>query len=212
MWHSACFCNRALDYKYKNAYSGERNFHRAAEGAKQGGGCSCCCASIPWLQLLCTIVIIAGLAVFFTFTAQAFGAVNSMLKELQVSISALQVSDAALKALLGIAVAVVFFIAILSLVAAVSTAIGKARRYNQWHGVKGGCLAGCAFKGSYPLQCCSAATQSTLNSVHACLVACMWKSGACVTCSGVCFAAAGQGESTKHEVRTAAPGKIAAHS
>lgn len=103
---------------------------------KHGSAVGCCCHAIPLFQTVCTAIIIAGLVVFFAKSGQAFGAVNTLMSELKIAGPVRGTVKTVLSALLGAGVAVVFLTALLSCVATVAAATGKARRYRMRRGAK----------------------------------------------------------------------------
>ncbi|KIY97511.1 hypothetical protein MNEG_10453 [Monoraphidium neglectum] len=101
-----------------------------------GTALGCCCGSIPWVQLLCTLLITAGLVVFFLKSGEAFSSVKALFTDLKVSASAQKVAAAAMEGLLAAGIAVVVAAIVLSVVGLVNSWIGNARRYRAKHGAR----------------------------------------------------------------------------
>lgn len=89
------------------------------------------------MQLLCTLLITAGLVVFFLKSGEAFSSVKALFTDLKVSASAQKVAAAAMEGLLGAGIAVVVAAIVLSVVGLVNSWIGNARRYRAKHGARG---------------------------------------------------------------------------
>lgn len=95
-------------------------------GARCCGGCL---ASVPLLQLLCTLVILAGTIVYSVKGGAAFAAVRALFDKLSVSAPAQAKAAAASSGLLGAGIAVLLCMLALSTIATIAAAMGKRRRH-----------------------------------------------------------------------------------
>lgn len=105
-------------------------------GAQQSSCFGCFCSSMPWLQVVCTALIVAGLVIFSANTGQAFNAIKTLLAELKVNASVQSLTSNTLSGLLGASIGAVLVVLALSVLATGVSASGKARRYRKRHGAK----------------------------------------------------------------------------
>lgn len=84
---------------------------------------------MPLLQLLCTLVILAGTIVYSVKGGAAFAAVRALFDKLGVSAPAQAKAAAASSGLLGAGIAVLLCMLALSTIATIAAAMGKRRRH-----------------------------------------------------------------------------------
>jgi len=105
-----------------------------------GSATGLCCKSIPLLQTICTLAILAGTVIFCIKSGHAFGQIRSLMADLKVMAAFQTTTKTATTALLAAGMGVLIVILLLGFIATLVTTSGRARRYKMRHGARSECF------------------------------------------------------------------------